>query len=152
MGYQQHYVTLFGALEAEYGALDGETITAVIGFSAGGPVSLCERRAARLFVTCELSLYEEQKTSTDGLRFELFCKDDFDEEQARALFTALGALSMEARLGDKHTVDASQIVKARTDVVRLTLFSRARIEGAEYGLYRVRPAQQEAAAYRAGGL
>jgi len=93
-----------------------------------------------LFVTCELSAYEEQQPSAEGLKFEFFCKDEFDEDQARAIFTALGALSMEATLGDDHTVDLSQIAKARVNVVRLHLFSRVTIEGAEYGLYRVRSA------------
>jgi hypothetical protein len=137
MGYQQHYAKLFERLEAEYGALDPDTLTAIVGFSAGGPVSLCERKAARLFVTCELSLYQEQKTSTDGLKFELFCKDEFNEAQARSLFTGLGALSMEAQLGDKHTVDASEIMQGEIGIVRLNLFSRVMIEGMGYGLYRV---------------
>jgi len=140
MAYEQHYSNLFEQLEDAYGKLDTDTITAIIGFSAGGPVSMRERKAARLFVTCELSVYEEQLTSTDGLKFELFSKDDFDEEQAHAIFTALGALSMEAHLGNNHTVDLSQIAKARTRVVRLHLFSKATIQGAEYGLYQVRPA------------
>jgi len=139
MGYQQHYAKLFEQLEDEYGKLDRDTITAVIGFSAGGPVSMCERKSARLFVTCELSVYEAQKTSAEGLKFELFSKDDFDEDQARAVFTALGGLSMEAHLGNNHTVDVSAVEKARTDVVSLQLYSKATIEGVEYGLYRVRP-------------
>jgi hypothetical protein len=139
MDYRQHYASLFEQLEDEYGKLDAATLTAVIGFSAGGPVSMRVRNAARLFVTCELSVYKEQQTSTDGLRFEFFCKDEFDEEQARAIFTALGNLAMEAQLGNNHTIDVSQIAKARTDVVSLHLFSRVTIEGSEYGLYRVRP-------------
>jgi len=82
MAHEQHYSNLFEQLEDAYGKLDTYTITAIVGFSAGGPVSMCERKAARLFVTCELSVYEEQLTSTDGLKFELVSKDDFDEEQA----------------------------------------------------------------------
>ena len=142
MAYEQHYSNLFQALEDAYGKLDTDTITAIIGFSAGGPVSMCKRKAALLFVTCELSVYEEQQTSTDGLKFELFSKDDFDQEQAHAIFTALGRLSTEAQLGNDHTVDLSPIAQARTHVVSLNLFSKATIEGAEYGLYRVRPAVQ----------
>ena len=140
MAYEQHYSNLFEQLEDAYGKLDTDTITAIIGFSAGGPVSMCERKAARLFVTCELSVYEEQLTSTDGLKFELFSKDDFDEEQAHAIFTALGRQSMEAHLGNNHSVDLSQIAKARSRVIRLHLFSKATIEGVAYGLYQVRPA------------
>jgi hypothetical protein len=140
MGYQQHYAKLFGQLEDEYGELDDYTITAIIGFTVGGPVSMRERRATRLFVTCELSVYEEQKSSTEGLKFKFSSKDDFDEEQAHAIFTALGKLSMEVQLGNNHTVDLTPIAKAKTNVVRLHLFSKATIEGAEYGLYRVCPA------------
>jgi hypothetical protein len=140
MAYEHNYSKLFERLEDEYGKLDADTITWAIGFSAGGPVSMCERKAARLFVTCELSVYDEQKVSTDGLRFEFFSKDDFDEEQACTVFTALGRLSMEAQLGHNHTVDLSQIAEARTGVVRLHLFSKATIDGGEYGLYWVRPA------------
>jgi len=68
MNYEQHYSNLFEQLEDAYGKLDTYTITPIIGFSAGGPVSMCERKAARLFVTCELSVYKEQLISTDGLR------------------------------------------------------------------------------------
>jgi len=139
MAYEHHYAMLFAPVEKEYGKLDPATITAIIGFSVGGPVSMRERKAARLFVTCELSVYEEQKSSTDGLKFEIFSKDDFDEKQARAILTALGRLSMEAHLGHNHTVDLSQIVEARSGVVSLHLFSKATIEGSEYGLYRVCP-------------
>jgi len=139
MSYQQHYARLFDQLEGEYGKLDTHTVTAIVGFSAGGPVSMRVRNAALLFVTCELSVYEEQHTSTDGLRFEFFSKDEFDEQQARAIFTALGRLAMEAQLGDNHTIDVSQIAEARTEVVRLHLFSQVTIEGSRYGLYRVRP-------------
>jgi hypothetical protein len=139
MNYQQHYAKLFEQLEREYGKLDGNTITAVIGFSAGGPVSMCERKAAQLFATCELSVYEEQQTSTDGLKFELFSRDEFDEEQAHAVFTALGRLSMEAQLGNGHSVDVSSIARGRTSIVTLRLFSKTTIEEAQYGLYRVRP-------------
>jgi hypothetical protein len=91
-------------------------------------------------VTCELSVYKEQLISTDGLKFELFSKDDFDEEQAHAIFTALGRQSMEVHLGNNYTVDLSQVAKASTHLVRLHLFSKATIKGAEYGLYQVRPA------------
>ena len=47
---------------------------------------------------------------------------------------------MEARLGDNHTVDLSEIANARTKIVRLRLFSKTLIDGAPYGLYRVGPA------------
>ena len=140
VGYQQHYAKLFEQLQTQYGALDVGTITSIIGFLAGGPVSMCEKKSAGLFVTCELSVYDEQRSSTDGIKFEFFCKGDFDEDQARAILTALGRLSMEAQLGDDHTIDLSQVANARMKAVRLHLFSKVMIEGADYGLYRVCPA------------
>ena len=140
MDYQRHYAKLFEPLEREYGDLDPLTISAIIGFSAGGPVSLRERKAARLFVTCELSCYEEQRPSAEGLKFEFFSNGDFSEKQARALLTALGALSMQACLGHNHTVDASIIEDAEVERVSLHLFSQVMIGGAAYGIYRVRPA------------
>jgi hypothetical protein len=143
MSYQELYAILFKQLVDQFGMLDERTIMGIIGFTAGGPVNMCERKAAGLFVTCELSVYEEQKTSTDGLKFEFFSKDDFDEEQARAILSALGRLSMEVHLGDNHTVDISEIAKARCDVVRLALFSQARFEDIDYGLYRVGPARSD---------
>jgi hypothetical protein len=138
--YQQHYAKVFEELQRQFGALDSQAITSVIGFSAGGPVSMVERKDAKLFATCELSVYDEQRRSAEDVKFELFCKGDFDEGQARTLLTALGALSMEAQLGDGHTVDASQIVGTGVEQVRLHLFSLAMIDGAKYGLYRVCPA------------
>ena len=140
MDYQRHYAKLFEALEREYGEFDPLTISAIIGFSAGGPVSLRATNVARLFVTCELSCYEEQRPSAEGLKFEFFSKDDFSGEQARALFTALGALSMDAQLGQNHTVDASLIENAGVKTVRLHLYSQTTIDGTAYGIYRVRPA------------
>ena len=140
MGYQLHYAKLFEELQLQFGTLDANTTTWVIGFAAGGPVSMVTRKDAKLFATCELSVYEEQRPSTEGVKFELFCMDDFDEGQAQTLLTALGALSMQAQLGDRHAVDACQISGTGVKQVRLHLFSTAEIEGIGYGLYRVRPA------------
>ena len=138
MSHQQYYAALFARLEEEFGKLEPETITGVIGFSVGGPVSLCQQRRSGLFVTCELSVYDEQKVSSEGIKFEPFSKDDFDEREARSILTGLGALSMEAQLGNNHTVDVS-IAEAGVNVVKLELFSNTKIEGRAYGLYRVRP-------------
>ena len=138
MSYEQHYKALFAPLEKEFGDLDSETIMAIVGFSVGGPINLCQRAEARLLVTCELSVYDKQKASTDGINFELFSKDDFDEKTARAVFTAIGSLSMEAQLGDGHTVDVT-VAETGVDIVRLEMFSTTIVEGRKFGLYRVRP-------------
>ena len=39
MAYEQHYLNLFEQLEDAYGKLDTDTITAIVGFSAGGSVN-----------------------------------------------------------------------------------------------------------------
>jgi len=41
MNYKRFYEELFREVEARFGDLDEATLTAIVGFSAGGPVSLC---------------------------------------------------------------------------------------------------------------
>lgn len=142
MGYEQHFQELFQDLECEYGKLDDETITSLVGFSAGGPVSICKQSAADLFVTCELSVYPNQQLSAEGLKFELFSVGSFNEQQARDVFTALGNLSMNASLGDDHTVDISSVDGAPVGIVRLCHYSTRNIDGSKFGVYRVIPDQQ----------
>jgi len=134
---REHYQALFAPLEAAYGPVDQDTMTSVIGFSAGGPVSLRTIERHNIIVTCELSQYPEQKRTTDGLKYEFLSKGWLDLDQARKLFTALGALSMDEVLGDRHTVDVSKIIKSIGPVVRLKLFSKTTIGRGEYGIYQV---------------
>jgi len=141
MEYGNFYLVLFQELEAKYGPLDAETISSIVGFSAGGPVSLSKKGAKRLFVTCELAAYQEQKKSSEGINYELLSIGDFSEEWCKNVFTALGNLSMNAVLGDNHTIDVSGVVEPGDTVkqVRLTLFSRTKHKGKDYGIYRVVP-------------
>lgn len=131
-----HYERLFRRLVREQGPLANETLTSVIGFSAGGPVSMC--RVGDGLVTVELSLYEEQLVSAEGIRYELFSRIPIGEDLTREMFTALGNLSMTARLGDGHTVDLTHVLES-PDVgqVRLRLHSRAGFLLSRYGLYEV---------------
>lgn len=64
-------------MNAQYGAFDTETLTAVIGFSAGGPVSLFKKEEKRLYATCELAVYPEQVESSEGLKYEFFSEGRF---------------------------------------------------------------------------
>src|SRR5262245_37108630 len=89
MDAREHYRQLFGALEARFGPLDRDTLTSIVGFSAGGPVSLCTIERKKVFVSCELSLYQEQCKSSEGYRFEFLSAGSFDAETVRKLFTAL---------------------------------------------------------------
>jgi hypothetical protein len=134
---KQHYHALFAALVAAYGRLDENTLTGIIGFNAGGPVSMCTIERKNIAVTCELSLNPEQQRSAEGLKFEFLSLGAFDVETTRKLFTGLGALSMDAVLGDRHTVDVSHIVETTEPVVTLRLFSRTKIDSDDFGVYEI---------------
>ena len=133
-----HYAALFSDLEQRYGPVSETTRTGVIGFSAGGPVSICQMGIEKNFVTCELSLYPEQKLSSQGLRYEFLSRLDLSVEGSHRLLTALGNFSMEAKLGHSHTVDVSAVMPPNTvSTVRLFLVSRCEISGTKYGIYEV---------------
>lgn len=133
-----HYETLFAAVIARLGALSPRTWTAVIGFSAGGPVSMVQVEGQHAFVTCELSMYPEQIPSAEGERYELLCRMPLAERQIQDLLTGLGALSMEAELGDGHSIDVSALeVEPSLSVVRLSHFSSAVVSGERCGIYEV---------------
>jgi hypothetical protein len=143
--HRTHYEALFRQLERAHGRLDAETLTAVVGFGAGGPVSLSKIERKNIYVTCELSLYPQQKPSAEGLRFELLSLGAFPGTTCRELFTALGNLSMEASLGHDHTIDVRQVLSAgEPPAVRLELFSECEIDGERFGVYQVLPANDEA--------
>lgn len=139
MDYDKFYNDLFAPLEAKYGALDEDTITSIVGFSAGGPVSLSKIEAKRLYVTCELAAYPEQRVSSEGLRFELFSVGSHSEDWCRTVFSALGGLSFEAELGDQHTINIAGVFDGpeAIDTVQLRFFSKAKIGNEQYGLYEV---------------
>jgi hypothetical protein len=102
---KEHYAALYADLVERHGALNDVTMTSIIGFSGGGPVSMCQIGKEGIFVTCELSLYPEQICSTDGFRYEFVSLGGLSKDACRAIFTALGKLSMEAKLGDTHTLE-----------------------------------------------
>jgi len=134
-----HYEALFADIAKSCGPVDNVTLTGIVGFSAGGPVSMCRVGAAD-YVTCELSLHPEQVESSEGLKFELLSLVGLEEAKCQRLLTAIGTLSMEAVLGDRHTVDVSQIISnAPFSSVQLKLKSRCEIGGRRYGIYAVEP-------------
>jgi hypothetical protein len=133
-----YYDALFRDLVERLGTLSPITMTAIAGFGVGGPVSMIQVREQHAFVTCELSRYPEQVPSSEGERYELLCRMPLSEDQIQALLTAVGALSMEAELGDGHTVDISAIgVAPSLNVVQLSHFSSSVIDGAPCGIYEV---------------
>jgi len=140
MSAKQHYTTLYAELVERHGEINDETISSIIGFSGGGPVSMCQIGLEDIYVTCELSLYPEQISSTDGFRYELLSLSGIGEDACRAIFTALGNLSMEDQLGDAHTVDVSGIEGADgISVISLKKFSATRIGDNMFGIYEVLP-------------
>ena len=133
---RDHYTALFAQITKSFGPEREPTFTGVIGFSAGGPVSM--RRVGDRYVTCELSLYSEQVESAEGLKFELLSLLDLGERDCHRLLTALGALSMSECLGDLHTVDVSHVLPgAPFNEVELQLLSRCEITGHAFGVYGV---------------
>jgi len=116
-------------------------ISGIVGFSAGGPVSMRQLGDRNHYVTCELSLYPEQVISSEGLKYELLSRLDLNEADSHHLLTALGGLTLEERLGSRHTVDISAILPAaKIGAVKLQLHSRCTISDAEYGIYEVNAA------------
>lgn len=136
MDYQQFYLELFKPLEKAYGVLDEETLTSIVGFSAGGNVSLVLSKATNLYVTCELACYPEQQKSTENVNFEFFSKDTFSEDDCISFFTALGNLSFNATLGDGHVINVSSFFE-KCERVQLKLFSKSQIGNDCFGLYEV---------------
>jgi hypothetical protein len=134
----QHYKALFARLEGELGALGEETSTGIIGFSAGGPVSVRSIAGRDAFVTCELSLYPEQIASAEGENFELLTRLPLTDSQAQALLTALGNLSTHAKLGHRHTIDVAGVSgTGGLSVIRLSHYSSAVVDGRLFGIYEV---------------
>jgi hypothetical protein len=135
---QNHYASLFASAEREFGPASAETMTGIVGFSAGGPVSMCRLGTEHVYVTRELSLSPEQKLSPQGLRFELLSRLPLSESDTQDLLTNIGALSLEATLGDRHTVDVSAISPSPDmKKIRLKLYTSCEIGGAGYGIYEV---------------
>lgn len=141
MDYQKLYSNLFAEAVKQHGKLDEETLNSIVGFSGGGPVSLSKIEEKNLFVTCELAAYEEQVKSSEGLKYELLSRGNRSAEWCHAVFTSLGAMSMDTELGDGHSIDISAISPEEeyASRVELKLFSRSSYEGVDYGVYEVIP-------------
>lgn len=140
--YQKFYKAMFKKIESEFGALDEETLTSIVGFSAGGPVSMSQIKSKNLYVTCELSVYDNQNKSSQNLNYEFFSVNSFNSDWCHTVFTALGNLSMESELGTGHIINLTGLVEPNDPVqqVKLKLFSRTTYKGEKYGVYEVIPA------------
>jgi len=136
------YNELFKPVIEEFGPLDPATLTSIIGFDAGGPVSLCtvgrsQRRQFVTYVTCELALRDDQQVSEIG-RYELLVTCD-DEDWARSILTNVGQMTIEVAFGNGHTLDIGPWVEAGDSIQGLLFeqFSELRLERNEYAIFRV---------------
>jgi hypothetical protein len=138
--YDEHYEALFRPVVERVGPLDPETLTSIVGFDAGGPVSMCTvglgRAAFPTFVTCELSVREDQKTgASDPFDLLITCND---EDFARRTLTAIGDLSLSSSLGHGHTVSLDEdLGENGIDGVLLEEFAKVTIAGESFCLLRV---------------
>src|SRR5215207_5934582 len=90
MDYVGFYKQLFQPIEERVGHVDEASITAIIGFDCGGPVTLCTvgygREQFVTYVTCELSVRDEQQPAEFG-RYEVMMTCD-DEAWVRKILRA----------------------------------------------------------------
>jgi hypothetical protein len=140
--FQRFYRQLFKPLEACLGPVDPDTIFAIIGFDAGGPLNFCTFGVSSgspwiAYVSCELAVRTEQFPSPAG-RYELLCTCD-DETWVRSIVTLLGRMSLETVFGHGHTVDIGQCVSPDAVIqgVLLELALQVEINGTDYAVYRV---------------
>ena len=122
------------------GPLSPDTLSAVVGFDAGGPLSLCmfeqPLAGARTYVSCELAVRAEQKPSDLG-RYELLATAD-DEDWVRSTLSDIGRESFDAHFGPGHTLDIGPWVSSDDTIQGVVLeeASRSRIDGQDYSVLR----------------
>jgi hypothetical protein len=110
MDYQRFYKVLFEPLERALGPIDENTIFAIIGFDAGGPLNFCtigasESKSLITYISCELAVRHNQIPTRNGAyRYEFLTSCD-DEKWVRKVVTSLGRMSMNFAFDHGHTVD-----------------------------------------------
>lgn len=110
MDYQAFYARLFAPLEARLGPLDPDTLTSIVGFDEGGPLSLCTIGDGRgadatttTYVSCELAVREDQVPNASG-RYELLMSGN-DEDWIRQVLTDTGEMSLGTAFNHGDTLD-----------------------------------------------
>jgi hypothetical protein len=140
MDYRPFYKQLFAPIEERIGPIDELTISAIIGFDCGGPVSLSTvgngNEPFVTYITCELAVREEQKPSKAG-RYEAMMTCD-DESWARTMLTKIGQMSLDRAFGHGHTVDIGQVVESDFPLQGLVVeqFAHVLIDEAGYSILR----------------
>jgi hypothetical protein len=132
------YATLFGSLAPTLGPLNSDTLTSIIGFDAGGPLSLCafaqKDQQCTTYVSCELVFHQP----LDGPRYELLVTCD-DEDWARTVLSEIGKMSLEVTFAAGHTIDIGPLV-GEGDTLQGVVFEEAtkvRVAGSTVSILRV---------------
>lgn len=104
------YDLIFAPVIASLGAFDARRLTAIVGFWAGGPISLLtigrERKEPFVtYITCELAVREDQMPSDIG-HYELLITCD-DEDWAWTVLAKVSQLTTDTAFGSGHTLDIS---------------------------------------------
>jgi hypothetical protein len=113
MDYQKFYAQLFAPLEQQLGPLDADTLMAIVGFDAGGPLNLCtigRERGERFvtYVSCELAVRDNQKTGSLG-PYELMMTSD-DEDWCRSVLSDIGRMSLDELFEPLETLDIGPLM------------------------------------------
>lgn len=124
--YTAFYRALFAPLENLLGPVDLDTMFPIVGFGAGGPLSLATigrypRDRFVTYVSCELTCWDEQLPNASG-RYELLMSCD-DESWCHSILTAVGRTTFEEVIDDLHTMDIGAWVGADCPIQGL-LFQR----------------------------
>jgi len=142
MDYNSFYTKLFAPLESSIGPIDAETIAAIIGFDAGGPLNFCTigyntSNPIKTYVSCEMAVRKEQRPSSAG-RYELLVSCD-DERWVRSVITDIARMSCDVSFGDGHTLDICNLV-GEDACIQGVVFERlcqSSIEGSLYCILRI---------------
>jgi len=108
MDYQRFYRQLYAPLECELGPVNKNTIVAIIGFDAGGPLNFCtfggESNAGPItYVSCELAVRDDQRPNASG-RYELMASSD-SEEWVRSVLSDTARMTLDVAFEDNNTMD-----------------------------------------------
>lgn len=136
MDYKRFYRELFAPLEATHGPIADHTLSAIVGFDAGGPLSfrMFERPVgeAHTYVSCELAVRVEQQPSDLG-RYELLATSD-DLDWVRTTLSDIARETFEASFGPGHTLDIGPWTSPDATIqgVIFEEASRSRIDEQDY--------------------
>ena len=139
MDYRKFSAKLFEPIEARLGPLDQETLLAIIGFDAGGPLNFCtvgkERNSSFVtYISCELAVRGDQKVGELG-PYELMMTCD-DENWCRSILSEVGRMSLEVAFGHSHILDIGPWVRKRFPIqgIAFEAFASVRIGRRKYSI------------------